>query len=75
MVNFWERLVQRFQKALSEPGIINDVLTMAERNTEVDRIYTASGKTVKNIKMWDYDYVPNGCFSHKKALSAFLPSI
>lgn len=43
MVNFWERLLQRFQKALSEPGIINDVLTMAERNTEVDRIYTASG--------------------------------
>ncbi|XP_045036082.1 receptor expression-enhancing protein 6-like [Daphnia magna] len=43
MANFWERLVQRFQKALSEPGIINDVLTMAERNTKVDRIYTASG--------------------------------
>ncbi|KAI9556956.1 hypothetical protein GHT06_016750 [Daphnia sinensis] len=43
MANFVERLVQRFQKILSEPGMINDMLTMAESNTGVDRIYIAPG--------------------------------
>ncbi|XP_057374148.1 receptor expression-enhancing protein 5-like [Daphnia carinata] len=43
MANVLERLVQRFQKVLSEPGMINDLLTIAENNTGVDRIYIAPG--------------------------------
>ncbi|EFX70607.1 hypothetical protein DAPPUDRAFT_228269 [Daphnia pulex] len=43
MVGFLERHVQRFQKALREPGLINDVLTIVEDNVGVDRIYIAPG--------------------------------
>lgn len=47
MANFWDRLVRRFQKVLSEPGMINDMLTVAENNTGLDRIYIAPGKLLE----------------------------
>jgi hypothetical protein len=48
MVGFLERHVQRFQKALREPGLINDVLTIVEDNVGMDRIYIAPGKSKMN---------------------------
>nr|CAH0109794.1 unnamed protein product [Daphnia galeata] len=43
MGGFLERHVKRFQKSLSEPGLLNDVLTFVEQSSGVDRIYIAPG--------------------------------
>lgn len=45
MGGFLERHVKRFQKSLSEPGLLNDVLTFVEQSSGVDRIYIAPGKS------------------------------
>ncbi len=52
MAKFLEAHLQRLQKALKEPGILNDVLKFAEDNTGIDRIYIAPGNKKTNNKIF-----------------------
>lgn len=44
MSQYLERQLLRVERALKQPGLLNDLLAIAERHTGVDRVYLAPGK-------------------------------
>ena len=43
--SFIDRHYKNIQKALNQPGVLNDLLAFAEKQTGVNRIYIAPGNS------------------------------
>jgi len=54
MTAFLEQYRAGLEKALNEPGVINDLLAKAEQRTGVKRIYLALGKIINISGLKDY---------------------